>query len=300
MDLYESGYFSTLMIGVVFICVGLGISISGWLRRKTFAGAFHICFGSAFFLVGLSLTLGMLHAPKPSVNRAHDQEILGLTTDGVESIILDREYKNLAVDQTINLVQKPITLTKRSEIAAICAALRSAHIMSPNHPSAQWYCDVKFNTKGRTLDMRVSSTSNQGVILWLNESYRCNSIGKVLHSIAQDHDFGKLTPAEAAVRKSTSDHEDMICGLILFSIFVACCAFVFFVLPVFPVWRICRRLGLCPWLALLMLIPLANVILLCIIGFQKWPIEEELEISKKGGKPLLDSSSEEPGSCHAI
>jgi hypothetical protein len=278
MDSYEHSYFMSLMIGVVFTCVGAGTSIAGWLNRKTAEGAFRICFGAIFFLVGLTVALGMLRAPKPAENRAHDQEILGLAVDGVQSIILDREYKNLAVDQAINLVQKPITLTKRSEMAAICAALRSAEIMSPNHPAAQWYCDVRFNAKGRSLDMSVSSTSNQGVILWLRETYRCNAMGEALQAIAQDHGFGKLTPAEAAERKSKSDHDDEICGWVLFSVFVAGCAFVFLVVPVFPVWRICRRLGLPSWLALFMLIPLANVILLCIIGFQKSPTERELEM----------------------
>jgi len=241
----------------------------GWLKRKTSVGVFRICFGGIFFLVGLSVTMGILHSPRPQENRTQDREILGLKAEDVQSIILDRVFKNLAVDQTINLVQKPITLTKRSEVAAICAALGSAKIMSPNHPAAQWECAVRFNTKTHPLDMVVSSTGNQGVILWLNESYRSAAMGTALEAIAKDHDFGKLTPAEAAARQRKSDCDDLICVKVLLSVVAVGFVFVFLVLPIFPMWRICRRLGLSPIPALLMLLPIVNVALLFIIGFQK-------------------------------
>jgi hypothetical protein len=40
---------------------------------------------------------------------------------------------------------------------------------------------------------------------------------------------------------------------------------------VVPFWRLCRRVGHSPWLSLLMLVPLANVILLYYIAFGDWP-----------------------------
>jgi hypothetical protein len=45
---------------------------------------------------------------------------------------------------------------------------------------------------------------------------------------------------------------------------------------VVPFWRLCQRVGHSPWLSLLMLLPIANVILLYYIAFAEWP-------SQRGG-----------------
>jgi hypothetical protein len=51
-----------------------------------------------------------------------------------------------------------------------------------------------------------------------------------------------------------------------------------FIALVFWVWfRIVSRTGHNGWLALLMLIPLANLVLLLILAFGEWPIYRELE-----------------------
>jgi hypothetical protein len=41
-------------------------------------------------------------------------------------------------------------------------------------------------------------------------------------------------------------------------------------------WRICSKAGYSGVLGLLMLVPLANIILLLVLAFGNWPIEEEL------------------------
>jgi len=38
-----------------------------------------------------------------------------------------------------------------------------------------------------------------------------------------------------------------------------------------PAGRICRRLGYSPWLGILAVIPLANVVLLWFIALSQWP-----------------------------
>lgn len=45
---------------------------------------------------------------------------------------------------------------------------------------------------------------------------------------------------------------------------------------IFPWWRILKKTGNSPWLALLIFVPLANVILLFWLGFSEWPIEKRL------------------------
>lgn len=54
-------------------------------------------------------------------------------------------------------------------------------------------------------------------------------------------------------------------------------------------WRIASKAGYSGALSPLMLIPLANVIVLIVFAFSKWPIEQRLEARAAGG--LLPSSS---------
>jgi hypothetical protein len=42
-------------------------------------------------------------------------------------------------------------------------------------------------------------------------------------------------------------------------------------LLVLPIWRILKRLGLSPWLSLLYLVPLVNLICLWVLAYTRWP-----------------------------
>lgn len=44
-----------------------------------------------------------------------------------------------------------------------------------------------------------------------------------------------------------------------------------------PFWKIFSKAGYSGALSLLMLIPLANIVLILILAFSKWPIEKKLE-----------------------
>ncbi|HVS76761.1 MAG TPA: hypothetical protein VHE11_07490 [Steroidobacteraceae bacterium] len=48
------------------------------------------------------------------------------------------------------------------------------------------------------------------------------------------------------------------------------------IIAIIPFWRICDRAGLSPWLSLLLLIPLANIIFVYYVAFAEWP-------SQRGG-----------------
>ncbi len=43
---------------------------------------------------------------------------------------------------------------------------------------------------------------------------------------------------------------------------------------VVPIWRICTRVGHSPWLSLLILVPLINLIFIYWLAFSKWPSEK--------------------------
>ena len=42
-------------------------------------------------------------------------------------------------------------------------------------------------------------------------------------------------------------------------------------LVIWPAWTICRRLGLPPWLGVLAVLPLANLVLLWYVALAPWP-----------------------------
>jgi hypothetical protein len=43
------------------------------------------------------------------------------------------------------------------------------------------------------------------------------------------------------------------------------------VIAVVPFWRICKRVGHSPWLSLLILLPLANLVFIYYLAFSEWP-----------------------------
>ena len=46
------------------------------------------------------------------------------------------------------------------------------------------------------------------------------------------------------------------------------------IIVIIPVHRICSRVGLNPWLSLLMAIPLVNIIFVYFLAFSDWPIQK--------------------------
>jgi hypothetical protein len=43
------------------------------------------------------------------------------------------------------------------------------------------------------------------------------------------------------------------------------------VISIIPFWKICERVGHSPWLSLLLLVPLVNLIFIYYIAFGEWP-----------------------------
>ena len=53
------------------------------------------------------------------------------------------------------------------------------------------------------------------------------------------------------------------------------------ILVIIPFWRLCARVGLSPWLSLLLFIPLANIIFVYYLAFAEWPSQR----GSSGGIP---------------
>ncbi|MBB5722169.1 uncharacterized protein (DUF983 family) [Loktanella ponticola] len=50
---------------------------------------------------------------------------------------------------------------------------------------------------------------------------------------------------------------------------------VYMAIVVVPFYQIWKRTGHNGWIALLMLVPLVNVVMLYVIAFKQWPIEQK-------------------------
>lgn len=61
-------------------------------------------------------------------------------------------------------------------------------------------------------------------------------------------------------------------------------------IAVIPFWRICTRVGHSPWLSLLILIPMVNLIFLYILAFGEWPA-----LRGTGQPPASGANSSTPG-----
>ena len=49
---------------------------------------------------------------------------------------------------------------------------------------------------------------------------------------------------------------------------------IFAVIAVVPFWRLCARVGYSPWLSLLILVPLVNIIFIYFLAFSEWPSQK--------------------------
>lgn len=72
-------------------------------------------------------------------------------------------------------------------------------------------------------------------------------------------------------------------GYAIFLIIIAVVAIVIY-------WRIFAKAGWSGALAILMLVPLVNLILLIVFAFTEWPIERQLRALQGGGRTLTPTS----------
>ena len=56
-------------------------------------------------------------------------------------------------------------------------------------------------------------------------------------------------------------------------------------IAVIPFWRICTRVGLSPWLSLLIIVPLANLVFLYVLAFGQWPGPCDTGAGRAGSPP---------------
>ena len=65
------------------------------------------------------------------------------------------------------------------------------------------------------------------------------------------------------------------------------------IVAIIPFWKICTRVGLSPWLSLLLIVPLVNLIFLYWLAFSAWPIE-------RGGSGAAGGGGFPPGTSGPI
>ena len=59
------------------------------------------------------------------------------------------------------------------------------------------------------------------------------------------------------------------------------------VIAVIPFWRICTRVGFSPWLSLLVVLPLVNLVFVYYLAFSEWPSQRSGAAAAGGGAPTI-------------
>lgn len=104
-----------------------------------------------------------------------------LTADRVTSIDLENEHAEF-----LKLLKGQISIHDRDQIRDFCTAIRDATEYPPQHPTAIWAIKVHFTTTSRKWTTNVSSTSNNGVLIYVDggQTLRNDEMGFMLEKIA--------------------------------------------------------------------------------------------------------------------
>lgn len=90
---------------------------------------------------------------------------------------------------SLDLVKTPFSIQDAGEIQTLCEAMRDAKQFLPGHPISRWNCEICFVTAARTWCVEISSTTNNGVAIYLpgGNGLRNDSLGPTLEKIVKDH-----------------------------------------------------------------------------------------------------------------
>jgi hypothetical protein len=76
----------------------------------------------------------------------------------------------------------------------------------------------------------------------------------------------QTTPDSTAVQQSVQ-HAMMVMIPFFFIVGIICLAII-----LIPFWFICRKAGFSPWLTLLNILPLGNLVLIYVLAFAEWKV----------------------------
>lgn len=79
----------------------------------------------------------------------------------------------------------------------------------------------------------------------------------------------------AQATQTVPDFSNYTAALYAMSGTIAIVALVSVVLTILIWFMIFKRTGMNPWLSLLMLVPIANLVMLLILAFSEWPVQRE-------------------------
>src|SRR5690242_15721975 len=76
---------------------------------------------------------------------------------------------------------------------------------------------------------------------------------------------------------SERETEQLIAALTTFSVIFGIIGLAMIVFSVLIYWKIFSKAGYSGAMSLLMLVPIANIVVLCMLAFGNWPVLQELE-----------------------
>ena len=100
---------------------------------------------------------------------------------------------------------------------------------------------------------------------------------------------------DTATNTATSAAAAGVVGVMILLYVVFIVAIIAFMVWIY--WRIAAKMGFNPALSLLMLVPIANLVIIIMVAFGRWPIEEERDAlrAKLGGAPGVMPGGTAPG-----
>ena len=71
--------------------------------------------------------------------------------------------------------------------AEFLALIRDAQPSQPNHPAAEWVCEMSLSTRHTNFAARISATSNNGLLIYLDggSTLRCDPLRAFLEGVAR-------------------------------------------------------------------------------------------------------------------
>jgi hypothetical protein len=188
----------TLFTLSVFIALILNIVIIAMYRDKI-VNIFktHMQLNIVFILLFIIVIFLSVISTIPSKKeKQRDNTILQMKPINVTYIILSPTYKKPSLNK-LNVTNNQIIVKDKNIISEICYAINNSKIILPNHPSCKWECDISLSIKNDKFSQEtfnVSST-DQGVILYLNGRYRSDKLGQIIEDIVKtSEDAANPTP----------------------------------------------------------------------------------------------------------
>lgn len=147
----------------------------------------------AFALVVLAIIAGSFVAFR-AARRYHKRDVDRILSSPAADI-LSVTLTPSSPGYHLPTIASSLVTDARADIQQIASALHSATPIRPNHPHGTWRCHIEVQTDDGVSYGTVSSTSNQGWLLYIHSrrtdgwnlgTYRCDGLGAIIERLVAE------------------------------------------------------------------------------------------------------------------